>query len=160
MNGQGKPLVVEPNPVLWQRLATFASNQGFRIPEATRLEDPRSQLAIDYLRKANPLSTRFSTTQVQRVVLAGILLEDPAGAVPELDPTHLAKERRFGRAFEPDLEEDKHYLFVPTIYQDQDVLGVNLYFVWGDLFRCIFGLFRFQVGVHRTRCSPHLYRVG
>jgi hypothetical protein len=162
VNGKGKPLIVEQNPVLWQRLATFASDQGFRIPEATQLgmQDPRSKLAVDYLRKANPLSAHFSAAQIQRVVLAGSLPEDPAEAVPELDATQLVKERRFGRAFEPDLEEDKHHLFVPTIYQDQDFQRVNLRFVRRDLFRCIFGSFQFQACVPRMSCSSHSYRIG
>lgn len=152
--GKDKPVVVEPNPVLWQRLATFASDVGFRISAATRLavHDPRSKLAIDYLRKANPLSFHFSPERIQSVVLAGSLPEDPAEEVMELNATPLAKERRLGRTFEPDLEEDKHHLFVPTIYQDRDFPAVNLQFVRRDLFRSIFGPFRFQVCVPRVRC--------
>lgn len=162
VNRKNRPVVVEQNPVLQLCLATFASDLGFRIPEATQLDvqDPRSKLAVDYLRKANPLSVHFSTTQIQRVVPAGSLPEDPTEAVPELNATQLDKERRFGRAFEPDLEEDKHHLFVPTVYQEQDFPVVNLQYVRRDHFRCIFGPFRFQVCVPHTSCSSHSYRIG
>ena len=156
VNGKDKPVVVEQNPMLWQRLVTFASDLGFRIPEATQLgvQDPRFKLAADYLRKVNPLSLHFSTARIQRVVLAGSLSEGTVEEVPGLDTTELVKKRRLGRTFEPDLEEDKHHLFVPTIYQNRDFPVVDLQFVRHDLFRCIFGPFRFQVCVSRMRCSP------
>ncbi|KAF2105295.1 hypothetical protein BDV96DRAFT_655755 [Lophiotrema nucula] len=144
--GKDKPVVMEQNPLLWQRLATFASNLGFRVPDATQLaeQQSRSQLAIDYLRKANHLSTEFSAAQIERVVLTGSLPDDPAEEVPELSTNPLLKERRFGQTFNPDLEEDKHYLFILTIYQEQDFPVVNLQFVRYDLFRCIFAPFRFS----------------
>lgn len=162
VNGKDKPVVMEQNPVLWQRLATFASGMGFRIPECTLLgeQDPRFKLAVDYLRKANPLSVHLSTERIQRVVLAGSLPEDSAEAVPELSTMQLVKERRFGRPFEPDLEEDKHHLFVPTIYREQSFPVINLQYVRRDLFRCIFGSFHFKVCLSPTRCSLHSYRIG
>lgn len=157
-NSKDKPMVVEQNPVIWQRLATFAVDLGFLIPDATQLamQDSRSKLALDYLRKANPLSVNFSSAQIQKVVIAGSLPEDPAEEVPELNAIELEKERRYGRPFESDLQEDKHHLFVPTIYRDQDYPAVNLHFVRRDLFRCIFGSFHFQVCLPRIKYSYSL----
>lgn len=151
-NGKDKPVIREPNPVLWQRLARFALDLGFRTPEVERLaiQDSCSKLAVDYLTKANPLSANFSASQIERVVLAGSVPQGLVEELPELNLTQLDKERRFGRPFESELEVDKHQLFVPIIYQEQDSPVVNLRFIRRDLFLCIFGPFCFEV------CSPHM----
>lgn len=157
-NGKDKPVIKEPNPVLWQRLARFALDLGFRTSEVERLaiQDSCSKLAIDYLTKANPLSANFSTSQIERVVLAGSGLPGLVEELPEFNLTQLDVERRFGRPFEPDLEEDKRRLFVPIICQDQDSPVVNLQFIRRDLFLCIFGPFRFNVcALHTTLPLTH-----
>ncbi|KAF2245101.1 hypothetical protein BU26DRAFT_578742 [Trematosphaeria pertusa] len=145
-NGKDKPTVKGPNPVLWQRLARFALDLGFRIPVAEKLaaQDSRSRLAIDFLRKANPLSVTFSAAQIQTVVLASSRAAASVEDAPEFSTIQFDEERRCGRPFELDLEDDKRFLFAPIIYQDQDVTAVSLQFVRRDLFRCIFGSLRFQ----------------
>ncbi|KAF2650673.1 hypothetical protein K491DRAFT_666825 [Lophiostoma macrostomum CBS 122681] len=162
-NGKGKPAIKEPNPVLWQCIARFALARGFRIPAAEQLaaQDSRSHLAIDYLRKANPLLVDFSAAQIQTAVLAGSTTDVSAEKEWQPSTTQLDVERRFGRPFASDLEVDKRSLFVPTIYRDQDPTAVNLLFVRRDLFRCIFGLFRFQVWLPTLPCSFSLmlYRM-
>ncbi|KAF1365194.1 hypothetical protein EJ07DRAFT_150725 [Lizonia empirigonia] len=106
------------------------------------------KITVEKLEGLCPRYSRLDrdTAQIQRVVLASSLLEEPTELVPKPSTTQLAKERQFGRSFESDLEDDKHHLFIPTIYQDQelDLVGVNLQFVQRDLFQSIFGLFRFQ----------------
>lgn len=162
MNGENEPVAGERNPVLWQRLVAFASDLGFQIPEAAQLgvQDPRSELAVEYLTKACPWSLQFSTAQIQRTILTIFLPEDPVEAVMKLNTTEIVKERRFGRVSKPDLEEDRHHLFVPSLFQHQDFLGVSLQFVRRDLFQCLFGPFHFEVGIPHMLCSSRSYCVG
>jgi hypothetical protein len=148
-NGKDKPVVVGPNPVLWQRLAQFALDRGFRTPAAEQLaaEDSHSKLAIDYLKKANPLLKNFSNEQIQAVVRAASISNTLAEDEPEIGTTQLEVERRFGRPFELDLEEDKQLLFAPIIFRGRGFPIVNLQFARRDLFQCIFGPIHFRVRI-------------
>ena len=51
-NGNDKPVIAGPNPVLWQRLVRFTLGLGFRIPAAEQIaaQDSHSKLATEYLR--------------------------------------------------------------------------------------------------------------
>lgn len=153
-NGRDKPAVKGPNPVLWQQLARFVLDLGFRIPTAEKLatQDSRSKLAFDYLRKANPTSSSFSSVQIQAVVLASSQTAIRNEDIPEDDSIHLGSERRCGRPFEADLDDDKRFLFAPNIYRRQEVDIVNLQFVRRDLFSCIFGPLCFEV---RAKYKTH-----
>jgi hypothetical protein len=70
--GDLKPLVKGPNPVVWQHLAEFAISRGFQIPYAEALvareEQVYLQLALEYLHKAKPTCSQFTSNDIQRVL--------------------------------------------------------------------------------------------
>ena len=143
-----KPLVKGPNPVAWQDFARFAISRGYITPRAEELshENSHTQLALDYLRKANPLTTGFDTAQIERVVAAGrpeASMDDEVDMEP--DDEFIETERRIGRPYELDLAKDKKTLFFTYLYDDQIPKTMNLNLVRRDLFHCIFG--HLEVGV-------------
>ncbi|PVH91916.1 hypothetical protein DM02DRAFT_663473, partial [Periconia macrospinosa] len=140
-----KPVTKGPNPALWQQLARFALDLGFHIPAAKELaaQDPVSQLAVDYLRKVNPLTANFSAQQIHAVINASSQATVQLENTVECSLTQVDVERRCGRPFELDLEEDRRMLFLPNIYADSGSTGVTLRFVRRNLFTCIFGRFHF-----------------
>jgi hypothetical protein len=154
-NGKGKPMIKGSNPVVWQWLARFALDRGFRTPVAEQLaaQDSRSQLAIEYLTKANPLPGTFSAVQIQTAVLAVSSPFASSEEIPELGTSQLDVERRSGRPCDSDLQDDKRFLFAPIIYRDEPFPAVNLRFVRRDLWRCMFGSLRFQVRAPRLERS-------
>jgi hypothetical protein len=145
--GGNKPLVKGPNPVVWQKLARFAISRGFLTLRAKELsqDDSHSQLAMAYLRKANPLIADFSTAQVQKVVAAS----QPDASVDDNDlnpdDEFVKVERRSGRPYELDLAKDKRSLFFAHLYDSQTPGKVNLNFVRRDLFSCLFADLRLPV---------------
>jgi hypothetical protein len=149
-NGQDKPAVKGRNPIMWQRLAKFALSLGFRTPTAEQLapNDSASQLAIDYLQKANPVVPNFNTQQIQAVLQASSCtsIQETQPVIPYL--SEIEVERRCGRPFELDLECDKRTLFFLDMYRGFGKVtdGVNISFVRQCLFRCIFGEFEILVG--------------
>lgn len=142
-----KPQVKGPNPVVWQRLARFTMSRGFMTPRAKELSEDTcdSQLALDYLRKANPLSITFSAALVEKVVTASrpeAIVDDESSAP---DDSFITVDRRSGRPYEFDLARDKKTLFFANICISQSSNNVSLNFVRRDLFSCIFGPFHFEV---------------
>lgn len=147
-----KPLVKGPNPVMWRRFALFAMSRGFITPQIKELSEDTcdAQLALEYLRKANPISTHFSTGSIEKVIAASrleALLDEE-----ELEPDHnfVTVERRTGRPYELDLAKDKRYLFLARLYVNSTPENINLSLVRRDLFSCMFGYIHLEVSFLRT----------
>ncbi|KAF2278978.1 uncharacterized protein EI97DRAFT_413974, partial [Westerdykella ornata] len=140
-----KPLVKGPNPLLLQYLAKFAISRGFRTHRALLLskQDSQTALAIDFLKKANPIASDYSIDQVRAVIDAGtrppstVQTLKSQSAISEITP-----ERRCGRPFEDDYAVDKLTLFLPLIYGDYKSSDATLAFVRQDLFTHFFGPIR------------------
>ncbi|KZM26577.1 hypothetical protein ST47_g2216 [Ascochyta rabiei] len=109
-----KPSVKGPNPVVWQCFAKFAISRGFITPRAKELlhDTCDSQLALDYLRKVNPLRTDFSAALVKKVVAVSRPEIDVNDEDLESDDSFIKLERRSGRPYELDLARDKKNLFL------------------------------------------------
>ena len=145
-----KPLVRGPNPVVWQCFAKFAISRGFITPRAKELsqDNSSSQLALDYLRKANPLTADFSNALVEKVVTAS----RPEANVDDDDDDDdlgtqddfIKVERRSGRPYELDHARDKRNLYFAHLHS-QTWGSINLSLVRQDLFRCIFGRLQLEV---------------
>jgi hypothetical protein len=142
-----KPLVRGPNPVVWQCFAKFAMSRGFMTPRAKELSEDTcdSQLAIDYLRKANPLSTSFNAALVEKVVAAGRSQTLVDNEDIEPDDNFITVERRSGRPYELDLVKDKKTLFFAHLYVGRTSNNISLNLVRRDLFLNIFGPLHFEV---------------
>lgn len=142
-----KPLVRGPNPAFWQCFAKFAMSRGFKTPRAKELSEGScaSGLALDYLRKANPLSSTFNAALVEKVVNAGRSYTGADAETIEPDTSFITVERRCGRPYELDLAKDKRALFFKHLYIESEPNVVSLNLVRRDLFSCIFGPFQFQV---------------
>ncbi|KAG9382793.1 repeatdomain containing protein [Pyrenophora tritici-repentis] len=140
--GGPKPYVKGPNPVAWQHLAKFAISRGFQIKHAQALvakeELYHSQLALEYLRKANPMCSNFSSDHVQRVLTAVRSDESAKTCEPVLKLPHLSVDRRSGRPFEHDLTKEKEIMFFPQLYSGPPCEDTNLRLLRRDLFSCIF----------------------
>ncbi|KAF1840100.1 uncharacterized protein K460DRAFT_399124 [Cucurbitaria berberidis CBS 394.84] len=145
-----KPRVNGPNPVIWQHLARFAISRGFRIPHAEALVekegDFQSQLALEYLQKANPTTPRFSSAHVQQVLVAS-QVEDTARSSDrfDTDTEHMNIDRRSGRPFARVFAKDKEILFFPRIYDTTPCKHASLSLMRHDLYSRIFGRFEFQI---------------
>jgi hypothetical protein len=148
--GGPKPHVKGPNPVAWQHLAKFAVSRGFQIQHAQALvakeEHYHSQLALQYLRKAKPMCSNFSSDHVQRVLTA--VRSDGSTKTCEavLVLPHLSIDRRSGRPFERDFTNEKEIMFLPQLYSGPPCEDLNLKLLRRDLFSCIFVSLELQVG--------------
>ncbi|KAF2850624.1 hypothetical protein T440DRAFT_529962 [Plenodomus tracheiphilus IPT5] len=140
--GGPKPHVKGPNPVAWQHLAKFALSRGFQITHAQALvakeEQYHSQLALDYLRKAKPMCSDFSSAHIQRVLT--VVRSDESLRAGELIPQlpHLSLDRRSGRPFERDFTQEKKIMFFSQLYSGLPCNDLNLRLLRHDLFSCIF----------------------
>ncbi|KAF3032315.1 hypothetical protein E8E12_001057 [Didymella heteroderae] len=121
-------------------------SRGFKTPRAKELSEGScaSGLALDYLRKANPLSSTFNAALVEKVVNAGRSHTGAEAETIEPDTTFITVERRCGRPYELDLAKDKRALFFKHLYIGSEPNVVSLNLVRRDLFSCIFGPFHFQ----------------
>jgi hypothetical protein len=106
-----------PNPVAWQHLAKFAISQGFQIQHAQALvakeELYYSQLALEYLRKANLICSNFSSDHIQRVLIAVRSDESAKTCEPVLKLPYLSVDRRSSRPFKHNLTKEKEIIFFP-----------------------------------------------
>ncbi|KAF1363093.1 hypothetical protein EJ07DRAFT_104137 [Lizonia empirigonia] len=145
-----KPLVRGPNPVVWQYFAKFAMSRGFMTPRAKELskDSCASQLALDYLRKANPLSTNFNAALIEKTVGISRSYTSIDDEDPKPDYSFITVERRCGRPYELDLARDKKGLFFRQLYIEPRSSNINLNLIRRDLFTCIFGPLSFQVSCH------------
>ena len=68
-----KPAIREPSPALYQNLSHLAVTLGFQTPTALalKLQDPKRELAIQLLQKANPQSK--STNKQKVTTIASVL---------------------------------------------------------------------------------------
>ncbi|KAF3031540.1 hypothetical protein E8E11_003074 [Didymella keratinophila] len=141
-----KPLVRGPNPAFWQCFAKFAISRGFKTSRAKELSEGScaSELALDYLRKANPLSSNFDAALVEKVINAGRSHSSADAETIEPDTSFITVERRCGRPYELDLAKDKRALFFRHLYIESEPNEFSLTLVRRDLFSCIFGPFHFQ----------------
>lgn len=135
-----KPLVRGPNPVVWQYFAKFAISQGFMTPQAKELskDNYASQLALNYLCKANPLSTNFTAALIEKTVGISCSYTSIYNKDPKPDYSFITVERRCGRPYELDLARDKKGLFFRQLYIEPKLSNINLNLVRRDLFICIF----------------------
>lgn len=150
-----KPLVKGPNPAFWQCFAKFAMSRGFKTPRAKELSvsSCASELALDYLRKANPWSNNFDAALVEKVVNAGRSHIGADAETIEPDINFVTVERRCGRPYELDLAKDRRALFFRHLYIEPEPNVFSLNLIRRDLFSCIFGPFHFQVKKNRQNLS-------
>lgn len=144
-----KPQVKGPNPVVWQHLARFAVSRGFRIPHAQALiakeAHYHSQLALEYLQKAKPMHSQFSSEQISRVVTAVQSDESHGTSESALRLAHLSPDRRSGRPFERDFLKEKRIMFLPQLCSGAQFENSDLRLVRRDLFSCLFIKLDFKV---------------
>jgi hypothetical protein len=153
-SGETRPVVKGTNPVVWRKLARFALSRGFNLPRARELaaNDSCSELALEYLQKANPLCTEFGNNQIKQVIDAGQSSCSNEKLDTYIDTEYISVERRVGRPFVRDFIKDKMFLFVSKIYQDGTPrTNTTLTFARNYLFTHLFG--RLDIGVCR-RSSP------
>ncbi|CBX95206.1 hypothetical protein LEMA_P023580.1 [Plenodomus lingam JN3] len=156
-----KPLVKGPNSVLWHHLAKFAVSRGFKTKRAQELAatDPYTQLAREYLYKANPICASPKDSQVRRVVHASYPEVNIRGPETLPEALHITKERRSGRTFESDLEYDKKLLFLPHVYGSDNPEEASLRLSRRYLFSTLFGNFQLQhemLGTHKASAFLNL----
>lgn len=152
---RAKPAVKGPNPMMLQCFAKFAVARGFKTPRAVEIasQESQTQLATEYLQRANPMSTTFNQAQIQGVISAA--LESPGTDYPqdlELS-SYCPPERRCGRPFADDCLRDRQLLFLPVVYGSNAYSEVTYEFIRRDLFTRIFGSFAIQVSLMRTYIS-------
>lgn len=152
---EAKPLVKGPNPVLWQHFAKLVLDRGFQIEYAKELAegDSQSQLAIEYLRKANPATKGFASEHVQRVVEACLTQPDQFSDILDADDQYIAKDRRGGRPYERDHAKDKTILFLPYVCCNQTSEEFTMRTLRSDMFRQIFGSIIVSVPIQATLLS-------
>jgi hypothetical protein len=153
-----KPACKGPNPVVWKLFAELAISRGFKLPHAHDLAngEPVSQLALEYLEKANPITACFTDSDVQSIVHATICRVkgrniDNANDLPFVNTE---KERRIGRPFERDLIEDKEKLFFPSLFKQRSQDHMSLTVARRLLLCCILGEFNPQVS-HKLNHVNH-----
>jgi hypothetical protein len=122
------------------------------MAEQLAAEDSASQLAIDHLRRANPLILSFSTQQIQTVLDASSHVMAQPLSTTAANRTQIEVERRCGRPFKLNLEDDRNTLFLLNIYRDFGSTSVNLQFVQQTLFKCIFSALDILVLISCSLC--------
>lgn len=117
-----KPLVVEPNPVLWQRFGALAVSLGFHTQAARRLaaKDGLHQLAEQLLERAQCSAHDQAASSAIANILRNVSLDRQTaqGSPLFVSAQALTRERRCGRPYMEDQDLDKDYLFIPWIYHD------------------------------------------
>jgi hypothetical protein len=147
-----KPCAKGPNPVTWYHLARFATSRGFRVPNAhTLLEKGKEcyhELALEYLRKAHPTRSHFSSHQIHKVILDDqtSVTCDPDVEIPLLDIEFLCRGRRNGRPFENEFAKEKLVLFIPRLFSLELCSEVTLTYMRRELYSRLF-LYNVQVSV-------------
>jgi hypothetical protein len=149
-SGEARPSVKCRNPVAWQNLATFALSRGFKLPCAIdqAKDDPQLELALDYLRQANPTLQEFSEEQVKSVRDAGRPIVQNLELNLKSDTELVDVERRIGRPFAQDFAKDQSYLFLPHVFAAPESQSVTHTFSRRDLFTTIFESFAELVSMH------------
>lgn len=147
---QEKPLVSEPNPILWQNFASLAMSQGFRTAAAEELSarDGIHQLAEQVLKRANFEPTRLAvaTRGIVDILKSLTASATPSDAVPAFSGEEcVPKERRCGRPFADDHHYDREFLFLPYIHQSIQCQGSEI-----TTFYCKWEMLRTFLGIHNV----------
>lgn len=142
--GKKKPLSYS-NVSLWHYFGHLAITLGFNTEQALDLkaQNPHKAFAEQQLRSFCPESTP-DTRLVAEIasILKQVEPASEADSAPKLTcESYMPTERRCGRPFEDDFDEDKNHLFVPLLYESKPSLGHNIspFFIKRDLFLSFFG---------------------
>ena len=148
-SGEARPSVKCRNPVAWHKLAVFALSRGFKLPYAEELvkDDPQLELAMNYLRQANPTIKEFSPEQIKSVRDACQPTAQDQAVNLERDKDLVDVDRRIGRPFAQDFAKDQSYLFLPYLYAQSETNGITHTFSRRDLYATIFGCFKDEVSI-------------
>lgn len=127
--GKEKPSI-QSSAALWHHLAILAVDLGFRTERALDLreQDPHRSLAMQMLSSINsehPLGTQLVSEvsdALQRADRPHSRPRDPCLTRPKI----LSPERRCGRPFKDEFEEDKNVIFVPIIYNSVSSRGHDI----------------------------------
>ena len=138
-----KPQTAAFNPLLWQEFARLAVLLGFKTAAATQFasSDGEVQLAKQMLDRGGVVSsTEQDTVRVAEIIRSLTRRRVRAEAAELFSDKSIARERRCGRPYEADHENDRALLFLPCMHRQSVEQGpeiTTLYCKW-DMFRAFF----------------------
>lgn len=143
-----KPIIREPNPVLWYRFANLALRLGFY---SQMLKQMGSAAALDQAIRDGFFRVKSgredSTSHGYQVSVLRQKLETESDPTPETPPpltsdnTKIDLQHRYGRPFEDSQEEAKARLFTAPLYCSKEPRGqyISLFFIYRSTFQAFFG---------------------
>ena len=140
-----KPVVEEPNPILWHLFAELAMKLGFESDKIRKLGSARAldQAIRTYLlRIAEYVPGEENLEDQVTRVKKGLEKEDQSNSIPTLtnDMNDTTLQRRCGRPFEDSQAEVKKHFYMRFVYvEETNARYITSFFVQRAIFIAFFG---------------------
>lgn len=140
-----KPIVKEPDPILWQQFADLALRLGF---QSDKMKELGSAEALDrairnYLLRITEYISEEESLEAQVTQVKNRLeREDQSNSIPALtnDTSDTTLQRRCGRPFEDSQAEAKENLYIRYVYAEEtNAKYITSFFVQRATFIAFFG---------------------